>query len=63
MKDPLTNQGQPYNIVFILTDQERLFRPGELPENYRLPAHERLMQRGVTFENHRISSCVCTSSR
>ena len=53
----------PYNIVFILTDQERHFRAGELPADYRLPAHERLAQRGVVFENHRINSCVCTSSR
>ncbi|HEU4924583.1 MAG TPA: sulfatase-like hydrolase/transferase [Burkholderiales bacterium] len=53
----------PYNFLFILTDQERFFRPGELPEGYRLPAHERLAQRGTTFVNHRINSCVCTSSR
>jgi Arylsulfatase A and related enzymes len=53
----------PYNIVFILTDQERHFRPDELPKDYRLPAHERLAKSGVVFENHRINSCVCTSSR
>jgi arylsulfatase len=53
----------PYNIVFILTDQERHFRLGELPRDYRLPAHERLAKNGVVFENHRINSCVCTSSR
>ena len=54
---------EPYNILFILSDQERFFRPGELPPGYRLPGHERLMQRGVSFTNHRINSCVCTSSR
>lgn len=53
----------PYNMVFILTDQERHFRPDELPKDYRLPAHERLAKNGVVFENHRINSCVCTSSR
>src|SRR5262245_18394613 len=53
----------PYNILFILTDQERTFRPGELPEGYSLPAHERLLRRGTSFVNHRISSCVCTPSR
>ena len=53
----------PYNIVFILTDQERYFRPDELPDGYRLPAHERLASRGTVFENHRINSCVCTPSR
>jgi arylsulfatase len=55
--------GGPYNILFILTDQERHFRPNELPRGYRLPAHERLAKQGVVFENHRINSCVCTSSR
>jgi arylsulfatase A-like enzyme len=53
----------PYNILFILTDQEKFFRPGELPQGYSLPAHERLARRGVVFENHRINSCVCTPSR
>jgi arylsulfatase len=53
----------PYNILFILTDQERRFRPDELPRDYHLPAHERLAQNGIVFENHRINSCVCTSSR
>ncbi|HSC65547.1 MAG TPA: sulfatase-like hydrolase/transferase [Caldimonas sp.] len=55
--------GGSYNILFILTDQERFFRPGELPPDYRLPAHERLARTGITFENHRINSCVCTPSR
>jgi len=53
----------PYNILFILTDQERYFRPGELPRDYELPAHERLIRKGILFENHRINSCVCTPSR
>lgn len=60
---PLQAAAGGYNILFILTDQERFFRPGELPRGYRLPAHERLAKRGVVFENHRINSCVCTSSR
>ena len=53
----------PYNILFILTDQERFFRPGELPAGFPLPAHERLAKRGTTFVNHTINSCVCTPSR
>lgn len=53
----------PYNIVFILTDQERHWRANELPKDYHLPAHERLARSGVVFDNHRINSCVCTSSR
>src|SRR5262245_56627054 len=40
---------QQYNILLILTDQERHFRPGELPADYSLPAHERLMRAGTTF--------------
>src|SRR5262245_44268265 len=52
-----------YNILFIFTDQERFFRPGELPQDYRLPAHERLAKKGIVFENHQINSCVCTPSR
>jgi arylsulfatase len=55
--------GGPYNVVFILTDQERFFRPEKLPQGYSLPAHERLMQRGTVFTNHTINSCVCTPSR
>jgi arylsulfatase len=53
----------PFNILFILVDQERHFREGELPLGFRLPAHERLMKQGTTFANHRINSCVCTPSR
>jgi arylsulfatase A-like enzyme len=52
-----------YNILFILTDQERQFRPGELPKDLPLPAHERLRRQGTTFLNHTINSCVCTPSR
>jgi arylsulfatase A-like enzyme len=53
----------PWNILFLLTDQERFFRPGELPRGYELPARQRLLRRGTSFVNHRINSCVCTSSR
>ncbi len=53
----------PYNILFLLTDQERFFRPGELPVGFSLPAHERLLRQGTSFVNHRINSCVCTPSR
>ena len=56
-------QSGPYNILFILTDQERFLRPEELPVGYSLPAHERLMKQGTMFLNHRINSCVCTPSR
>ena len=59
---PGTSPAAPYNI-FILTDQGRHFRSGELPHGYRLPAHERLAKCGIVFENHRINSCVCTPRR
>lgn len=54
---------EPYNILLFLTDQERYFRQGELPQDYHLPAHERLKKQGIEFENHCINSCVCTPSR
>ena len=57
-----TNSG-PYNILFILTDQERYFDRAILPRNYSLPARERLAKEGVTFTNHQIGSSVCSSSR
>lgn len=62
---PMRREGMvgPYNILLILTDQERYFHPFELPKDYHLPAHERLAKKGIVFENHRINSCVCTSSR
>jgi len=53
----------PYNILFILTDQERYFHPGELPSGYSLPGRERLSKEGTTFANHQIASCVCSPSR
>jgi arylsulfatase len=58
-----TAAGGPYNILFILTDQERYFRANELPRGFNLPARERLAKQGIVFENHRINSCVCTPSR
>ena len=55
--------GGPFNILFILTDQERYFGPSALPPGYTLPGRERLKRRGVNFTNHHINSAVCTSSR
>jgi arylsulfatase A-like enzyme len=52
-----------YNILMIVTDQERYLEQSQLPASYRLPGHEKLASRGITFENHQIASCVCTSSR
>jgi hypothetical protein len=47
-----------YNILLIVTDQERYLRPEELPTGYQLPGHEKLAARGIVFENHQIASCV-----
>lgn len=64
LRSATTGVGQDrYNILFILTDQERFFQPGELPDGFTLPAHERLAREGTTFTNHTINSCVCTPSR
>ena len=38
---------KPYNILFILTDQERYFHPTEYPSGYALPGRERLQRRGA----------------
>ena len=53
----------PYNILMIVTDQERHMSPGDLPIGYQLPGHERLAKDGIVFENHQVASCVCTPSR
>ena len=53
----------PFNILFILTDQERYIDPAAYPPAYALPGRERLQRKGLTFTNHQINSAVCTSSR
>ncbi len=53
--------GGPYNILFILVDQESYFK--RFPHDLQLPGHERLKRTGVSFENHYICSSVCTPSR
>jgi arylsulfatase len=55
--------GAPFNILFILTDQERFFDSTLLPDDYSLPGRERLQREGVTFTNHQIATSVCSSSR
>ena len=50
-----------YNIVFIILDQrvDKLLAA----TGYSLPAMETLASHGVTFQNHYISSAMCTASR
>lgn len=57
------SSGGPYNILMIVTDQERYIPPSQLPDGYSLPGHERLAKQGIEFKNHQIASCVCTPSR
>lgn len=48
-----------YNILLVVTDQERFFPTFPFP----VPGRERLMKTGVTFCNHQNTSNVCTPSR
>ena len=50
-----------YNVLLIVSDQE--YAHQALPEGTSLPNHERLMATGVTFENHQVTTTVCTPSR
>jgi arylsulfatase len=50
-----------YNVLFILTDQER-YQP-ELWGKGHWPGRDRLAKMGTTFENHQVCSMVCTPSR
>jgi arylsulfatase len=52
---------KPYNVLFILTDQER-YLP-ELLGKGHWPGRDRLAKMGTTFESHHICSAVCTPSR
>ncbi len=49
------------NILLVFTDQERYIT--RWPKGYRLPGHERMQQRGVTFRKHYAPAVMCTSSR
>lgn len=62
-KAPSRSRDTRYNILFILTDQERYFDPAKLPNGYSLPGRERMRREGVSFVNHQIATSVCSSSR
>jgi arylsulfatase A-like enzyme len=51
----------PYNIIFIISDQEadRLLATGD----YDLPARAELRRRGFDFRNHYTAAAMCTPSR
>ncbi|WP_454875464.1 twin-arginine translocation signal domain-containing protein [Paraburkholderia xenovorans] len=48
-----------YNILFILTDQEKYFDAWPFP----VPGRESMRRDGITFTHHQIASCVCSPSR
>jgi arylsulfatase A-like enzyme len=52
---------QPLNILLITTDEERCALPR--PDGFTLPAHDRLMERGTTFNRYYAASTMCSSSR
>jgi len=52
---------KPYNVLFILTDQER-YAP-ELMGKGHWPGRDRLAELGTTFEHHQTCAMVCTPSR
>ncbi|MEM9565486.1 MAG: sulfatase-like hydrolase/transferase, partial [Actinomycetota bacterium] len=56
-----TEPRQPYNILFILTDQERHFR--NQPDGVDRPGLRSLQRIGVTFEHHNVCSVACSPSR
>lgn len=49
------------NILFITSDEQRYALPRA--EGFTLPAHERLLQRGVAFDRYYVNSAQCSSSR
>ena len=57
----MTTPNEKPNILFIVTDQE--YAHQTLPEGVSLPSRERLHARGVTFNNHQVTTTVCTPSR
>ena len=49
------------NFLVIVTDQE--YAHQSLPSGVTLPSRQRLHARGVTFNNHQVTTTVCTPSR
>jgi arylsulfatase A-like enzyme len=58
---PGTAAKPPYNIIFVISDQEadHLLVTGD----YELPARAELRRRGFDFRNHYTASAMCTPSR
>jgi len=52
---------KPLNILLVVTDQERARHL--LPAELSLPAHDRLKEMGVTFNNAQVVTSLCSMSR
>ena len=46
---------KPYNVLFILTDQERYFDPATLPSGYSLPGRQRMRNEGISFVKGKVA--------
>ena len=57
----MSDSEERLNILTIVTDQE--YAHQALPEGASLPNRERLKASGVTFNNHQVTTTVCTPSR
>ncbi len=60
-QSPLKIAGKGYNVVLIVTDQERHFKG--YPRSADLVSREKMRSEGVSFENHYNCSNMCTASR
>lgn len=61
-RKPSPTHTGPYNILFILNDQERYMDRKEI-HRLKMTGHEWLRKNGLTFTNHQVCSCVCSPSR
>ncbi len=57
----MTETDQRMNILMIVTDQE--YAHQAMPDGASLTNRQRLKDRGVTFNNHQVTTTVCTPSR
>jgi arylsulfatase A-like enzyme len=50
---------KPYNILMIVTDQERF----DLPRQLALPGHQKLLETGTQFSQYYVNTTPCSPSR
>jgi hypothetical protein len=51
----------PYNIIFVIVDQRAYKLPAA--SDYDLPGFDAIARHGVSFNNHYISTAMCSPSR